>query len=258
MKRLMLISALVVATAPLALSAQEKKAEPDYTLSGNAGLFSDYRFRGYSQTGYGPAFQGGVDFAHKSGFYVGNWNSNVEQGLYNGASLEMDFYGGYKMEAGPIGLDFGGIYYHYPKSGALGSTKIKNAELYVGGSAGPVAAKLYYAVTKFFSLGEPPSTPNADTKGSWYLDLSANYEVIPKLTLVGHLGYQNIEDGRTAGLIEDNAYDYKAGVIYDLYGWLLGAAVIGTSEKNLFTTAESGFTKGSGKTSVVVSVSKNF
>jgi hypothetical protein len=52
--------------------------------------------------------------------------------------------------------------------------------------------------------------------------------------------------------------DWKAGVTYDLSGWLLGAAVIGTSEKNLFTTARSGFTEGAGKTSVVASVSKTF
>ena len=32
-----------------------------------------------------PAFQGGFDFAHKSGFYLGNWNSNVSSSLFNGA-----------------------------------------------------------------------------------------------------------------------------------------------------------------------------
>ena len=54
-----------------------------------------------------PAFQGGFDVAHSSGFYVGNWNSNVEQGLFNGASLEMDFYGGYKGTFGAFGYDVG-------------------------------------------------------------------------------------------------------------------------------------------------------
>src|SRR5215471_16678331 len=123
MRKLMLISALVVAAAPFVVRAEdEKKPEPDYTLTGNAGLFSDYRFRGFTQTGYKPAFQGGFDFAHKSGFYVGNWNSNVEQGLYNGASLEMDFYGGYKGTIKNFGYDLGYIYYYYPNSGAQGTT----------------------------------------------------------------------------------------------------------------------------------------
>lgn len=254
MRKLMLISALLVAAAPLAVQAEEKKPEPDYTLAGNAGLFSDYRFRGYTQTGYGPAFQGGIDFSHKSGFYVGNWNSNVEQDLYNGASLEMDLYGGYKMSVGPVGLDFGYLHYYYPNSGALGSVKIKNGEIYAGASAGPVSAKLYYSVTNFFSLGQGTGT---DTKGSWYLDLSASYEVIPSLTVAGHFGYQKIENGKTF-LIDDKVSDYKVGVTYDLSGWGLGAAVVGTSKKNLFTTAKSGFNDGAGKAGVVVSVSKTF
>jgi uncharacterized protein (TIGR02001 family) len=73
-----------------AAGAFAQAAAPAYglTVTGNAGLFSDYRFRGFSQTGYKPAFQGGFDVAHTSGFYAGNWNSNVEQGLYNGASLD--------------------------------------------------------------------------------------------------------------------------------------------------------------------------
>jgi len=257
MKKFMLISALVAGAAPFALQAEEAKPEPEYTLAGNAGLFSDYRFRGFTQTGYKFAFQGGVDFSHKSGFYIGNWNSNVEQALYNGASLEMDFYGGYKMDVGPVGLDFGYYHYYYPNSGALGTTNIKNGELYVGGSGGPVSAKLYYAVTKFFSAGDPPSFANADTKGSLYLDISANYEVIKGLTLSGHYGYQKIKNGKLL-FIDDKVSDYKAGVTYDLSGWLLGGAVIGTSKKNLFTTAKSGFTEGAGKTGVVLSVSKTF
>lgn len=259
MRKLMLISALVVAAAPFAVRAEdEKKPEPEYTLVGNAGLFSDYRFRGYSQTGYKPAFQGGIDFAHKSGFYIGNWNSNVEQGLYNGASLEMDFYGGYKHDFGPVGLDVGYYYYYYPGSGALGSTKIDNGEVYIGGSGGPISAKLYYSTTKFFGLGQPPSTPSADTKGSWYFDLSGSFEVIPHLTLLGHYGYQKIENGKVALLPADSVSDWKLGVSYDLSGWALGAVLIGTSKEKEFTTARSGFTEGSGKTGVVVSVSKTF
>ena len=84
-------------------------AASDWTVSGNIGLFSDYRFRGMTQTDYGPALQGGFDIGHSSGFYIGNWNSNVEQKLYNGASLEMDFYGGFKGAVGDFSYDLGAI-----------------------------------------------------------------------------------------------------------------------------------------------------
>jgi uncharacterized protein (TIGR02001 family) len=139
LKRSLILSPLLVA-ASLAAQAQTAatpatpaapEAKSDWMFTGNAGVFSDYRFRGISQTNKKPAFQGGFDIGHASGFYVGNWNSNVDSSLYNGANLEMDFYGGYKMTAGPVALDFGALYYYYPGSGAGGTFKIDNTELYV-------------------------------------------------------------------------------------------------------------------------------
>ncbi|MGE5116016.1 MAG: TorF family putative porin [Betaproteobacteria bacterium] len=259
-----LAAAAALALCVLPAFADDKPAA-DWTFTGNAGLFSDYRFRGFTQTGYKPAFQGGFDLAHKSGFYVGNWNSNVEQGLYNGASLEMDFYGGYKGEIGGVGYDVGGYYYDYPGSGAQGTTKIDNGELYVGASYGPLSAKYWYAVTKFFELGKPPSAASdVDTKGSWYLDLNAAFDLGNGWGVQGHYGYQKIKNGHQLFGIgqlfvdKDNVSDVKLGVTKDLAGWTLGAAVVGPSEKDMLRTAESGFTRAGGKTSAVVSLSKTF
>ena len=65
-----------LAEAQAAAPAAAPAAEPSpHTLTGNAGLFSQYRFRGIMQTFGKPAFQGGVDYSHSSGFYAGNWNS---------------------------------------------------------------------------------------------------------------------------------------------------------------------------------------
>jgi uncharacterized protein (TIGR02001 family) len=77
-----------------------------------------------------PALQGGFDYSHASGFYAGNWNSNVSSTLYPNANLEMDFYGGYRRAFGDFGLDAGAIHYSYPGS----APKIDNKEIYVGGS----------------------------------------------------------------------------------------------------------------------------
>jgi uncharacterized protein (TIGR02001 family) len=149
-------NALAQTAAPAAAPAAAKAPEPDYTLSGNLGIFSDYRFRGVSQTNKLPAIQGGVDLALKNGLYLGNWNSNVDSKMYNGASIEMDFYGGYKATFGDFGLDVGGIYYYYPGTGADPTGwNVKNGELYIGGSWGPLTAKYNYAVTDFF--GAPDS-----------------------------------------------------------------------------------------------------
>src|SRR6187431_3247593 len=141
-----LVAALALVTVPAfaqtaapAAPAPAAPASP-WTVTGNAGLFSDYTFRGISQTNQKPAFQGGIDVAHASGFYAGNWNSNVDSAMLNGASIEMDFYGGYKATVGDFGIDVGAIYYYYPGTGAGGSFEVNNGEIYIGGSWGPFTA----------------------------------------------------------------------------------------------------------------------
>lgn len=258
MKKVLITAAVAAACAtPFAVLAQAApaKAAPEYTIAGNAGLFSDYRFRGYSQTDYRPALQGGIDFAHQSGFYLGNWNSNVNSTLYNGASLEMDFYGGYKATFGDFGVDVGTIYYYYPGTGAyIPDFEAKNWEMYIGGSWGPLSAKYYYSFTDFFGL----KAPGIDTKGSQYLDLTGTFDLGSGWGVVGHVGWQKIKNGRDIGLIDDSVLDYKLGVTYDIAGsgWIGGLAVIGTSESNLFL--ESDLSDGAGKTRAVLSVTKSF
>src|SRR5258705_8982249 len=115
MRKLVLSAAVAAAlAAPTIVTAQTPAAAPPPPpVTGNMTIASDYRFRGISQTYKGPAIQGGVDYAHASGFYLGNWNSNVSSVMYPGGSaIEMDFYGGWKKSFGDFGLDLGTIYYY--------------------------------------------------------------------------------------------------------------------------------------------------
>jgi uncharacterized protein (TIGR02001 family) len=75
--------------------------------SANVGLVSDYHFRGIQQTESASAYAG-VDYAADSGFYVGAWSAEVEDGL------EVDLYGGYglELESG-ISLDANFVSYQY-------------------------------------------------------------------------------------------------------------------------------------------------
>ena len=114
--KLALAALLAIASASAFSQAAAPAAPaptPEWTITGNAGLFSDYRFRGISQTDKKPAFQGGFDVAHSSGLYIGNWNSNVDSALYSGANIEMDFYAGFKGAVADtgVGYDIGAIYY---------------------------------------------------------------------------------------------------------------------------------------------------
>jgi uncharacterized protein (TIGR02001 family) len=242
-KAKVLLSTLVLSGAAF---AQTKAPEPDYTLTGNVTLATDYRFRGISQTNRNPALQGGFDFAHKSGFYLGNWNSNVNSQFYNGANLEMDFYGGYKGTAGAVGYDIGVIYYYYPGSGdAAGTSKIDNTEIYFGASYGPFSAKYFHAVSDFFSV--------PDTKNSYYLDLGYTMDLGNGWGANAHVGYQKVKNiAGDAGKVTD----YKLGLTKDLSGWLVGASYISTNRKNTFFDPTSG--KDIGKGTVVLSLGKTF
>jgi len=257
MNKLLRSSILCAAAAlPVAVHTQAVAADPDYTLSGNLAIGSDYRFRGYSQTDYQPTIQGGVDFAHKSGFYLGNWNSNVSSNLYNGAPIEMDFYGGWKTTIEGFGLDVGVIYYYYPGTGEYNPDfKAKNFEAYIGGSYGPVSLKYFYSFTDFFGL----KGPGVDTKGSQYLDLTGTFDVGSGFGIVAHAGYQKVKNYKQLGGIDDAVWDYKLGGTYDIAGsgWILGAYWVGTSEKDFFLTAENP-PRGAGKSSFLATVSKTF
>ena len=97
-----LLACATTSMAQTAAPAAAKEPEPDYTFAYNVGVVTDYRFRGITQTNYGGALQGGVDFSHKSGIYLGVWASNVSwvkqfNGANNGA-LEVVLYGGFKGE----------------------------------------------------------------------------------------------------------------------------------------------------------------
>src|SRR6185436_12220424 len=123
------------APAQTAAPADAKPPEP-FTFTGNFGIYSQYVFRGLTQTDRKPAFQGGFDVAHTSGFYAGTWGSNIswlhDAGVVShGGSLEWDFYGGYKQTfADDWGIDAGVLQYYYPGSYLPGVTNPDTTELY--------------------------------------------------------------------------------------------------------------------------------
>ena len=248
MRKSVLSAAVLAAMAvPGVAAAQAAAAASPHTVAGNATLATDYRFRGLSQTFEKPAFQGGVDYTHSSGFYAGNWNSNISETLYAGSSLEMDFYAGYKPTLGPVTGDIGVLYYYYPGSNAPTIGKIDNTEVYIGASWKWLSAKYFHAVSDFF--GAP------DTKGSNYIDLSATVDLGRGFGVVAHVGHQKVKN---FGNLDYT--DYKLGVTKDIGGWVFGAAYIDTDADEAFYTFTNagGATKNIGDGTVVLSVSKTF
>jgi uncharacterized protein (TIGR02001 family) len=211
---LAVLGALVVPT----LSQAEEAASP-HSFSYNVGLYSEYMFRGLAQTGEELALQGGVDYAHESGFYAGAWASNIswleDDMAYENSSLELDIYGGYASEFGDtgIGYDVGLLQYIYPGDNLPGGLEnAETTELYVALSYGFVSAKVSYGLTDIFGV--------ADSDGSYYYELNADYPIGETgFTVSGHVGRQEFEGSANNKL---HYTDWKIGVAK---GWDNGVEV---------------------------------
>lgn len=250
---LCLSMAVAASSTPLIASAQLLSPAASAPIAGNLTLVSEYRLRGIDQSFGQPALQGGFDYSHASGAYLGNWNSNVNQGRYPGSSLEMDFYGGYKRAFGDFGADVGFIYYSYPGS----DPKIDNKELYIGGGWKFLSAKFFYAIDDYFSR---KGSRGESTNGTTYLDLAANYDLGNSWGVVAHYGHLNFKR------VDNGSYsDWKLGATKDLSGWILSAAYVGTNargdcgrrEPYCFTNG-AGKSRDAGRSTVLVSVGKSF
>ena len=256
MRKTILAAALGAAAAvPAVVLAQSAAPQSPHSLTGNVAIVSDYRFRGISQTYLQPAIQGGIDYSHASGLYVGNWNSSVSGLSYNnGGGIEMDFYGGFKKAFGDFTFDIGLLQYYYPKAKYATGDKYDTTEVYLGAAWKWLSAKYSITTSDWFGVNGTTygSYGSGDSKGSGYLDISASYEIAPKLTLLGHFGMQTVKNFEP---LEYN--DYKIGATYDLNGWILGASYIDTDADSAIYIAGPD-NKETGKGTVVLSVFKSF
>jgi uncharacterized protein (TIGR02001 family) len=209
----------------------------------NVGAVSDYRYRGISQTRLKPAVQGGVDYA-AGGFYVGTWASTIKWVKDGGgdSDVEIDIYGGYKGSlTGDIGYDVGILTYIYPSSDV--SPKPDTTEIYGALTYGPATLKYSHSVTNLFGFG--------DSKNSYYLDLSAGFDLGGGLMLTPHIGYQKVK-----GTFSDLASytDYSITVSKDFNGLVPSLAIVGTDNDNYRGPNN----KNLGKAGVVLGLKYNF
>ena len=254
------VSAQVVLTDK-GSGAEAVAANPTGPITANVTVVNDYRFRGISQSNFLPAIQGGFDYAHDSGFYIGNWNSSIawinnayapggsaaaasNANTNVNAPIEMDFYAGLKKEliAEGFASDLGILQYYYPTSGLPSNAyKPNTTELYFAQNftAGDVAgfAKISYSLTSYFATG----TANPNSTGTVYPEFNFNWDTPwfdKKFDISGHIGYTNYA-GTTAGSATNNGStynytDWKIGGSYDLgSGLALSAYYVGTSTKKI-------------------------
>lgn len=154
-------------------------------ISAEAGIVSDYRYRGFSLSNGKPAAQASVTVEHDSGAYMSLWSSTIDEPGF-AAELEIDLIGGYAVDLSDgFSLDLSATYYVYP------SEQDSN---YVEGTAaiersrGPTTFKAGFSFVpkQRATLGE-----DGRKHRNSYLFTGASYELekLP-LTLSAQLGYE--------------------------------------------------------------------
>src|SRR5688572_18246730 len=126
------LKSLAIATALATLSftaapafAQDEEASSPVTITGNAAIVSDYRFRGVSLSAGDPAIQGGFDIGIGDGLYVGTWGSSLDANTDYYGATEIDVYGGWTGDIAPgITANVGMLYYYYPNDDNSGPTDL--------------------------------------------------------------------------------------------------------------------------------------
>ncbi len=244
------LGSALLSAAALAQTAAPAAAPSPFT--GKVALYSEYEYRGISQTSEKPALQLNLDFADPSGFYLGAFASNIKWikdtakagNLSSSSNLEIDLYGGFKTEISKdVMLDVGVLTYIYPSSSGVLAAPPKTTEIYGGLTSGAFGVKYSHAVSNTFG--------NLNSKNSGFIEANWTQEIAPKLVANAQLARQVIKNG---GLYSYTVY--KVGLTYDLGdGWSAMGYFKGTNVKK---DAYVYLGKDWGESRLVIGVSKAF
>lgn len=215
--RTSLIGISLLASTAFAAPAVAAEIGGGFSVSGNAALVTDYRFRGVSFSDEDIAIQGGIDLEHDSGFYVGTWGSSIEDSPVFGHT-EVDIYAGWSGEVSSgLTLDVGVLAYLYP-NGNVGNADYVEPYASLAYSIGPaeITTGVAYAPSQG-SIGD-------DDNLYVYTDLGVGIPGTP-LTLSSHIGYT---DGSLSVDNDSDYVDWSLGVEAVLGILSIGVAYVDT------------------------------
>ncbi|AMK21754.1 MULTISPECIES: TorF family putative porin [unclassified Sphingobium] len=251
-KSILGLSALALAAAVSAPAFAQDEPTPALTVTGNAAVVTDYRFRGISQTDKRFALQGGITVTHESGFYVSVWGSSIDDYVYNGGDQELDLIAGYSKTVGAATFDAGVLYYYYPGTGGINSDFFEPYAS-VKGTFGPATAKLSAAYApKQAAIGLGSQIPGGGPKeDNLYVagDLSASIPNTP-LGVSAHLGHSFGPSYLTIG---KEYTDWNVGATYTWSHLTFGVSYVDT-DKSLYSPSGRNISKAG----VVGSITASF
>jgi len=214
MKKSLLLAAAIAASLTSGVAAAD--------VSANAGVFSNYIWRGVTQTNDQAAGQGGIDWSNDSGLYVGTWISNVQYpatGINAAGNTTVDFGGGYEMdvyagfagEAGSVGYDLGVISYQYPVTPNSNFT-----EIYASGTFSIVTAGFAYTVDKASGITDTVGNNDNDL----YTHASIDYS-LGKSDVSVYIGHYAFDASVPTGATDPDYTHYGASISKDGFTFAL-------------------------------------
>jgi len=198
--------------------------------TGNAGVVSEYMFRGIEQSG-GAALQGGIDWSGASGAYAGTWASNTG-GAAAAGGTELDLYGGWTGKFGPVAVDFGAIYYYFSEDEEdLGAgLDFDYPEIYAKASFSYFAAQLYYSPSYLGDGNEAAADAVGMDTDFIYLNLLVSYPLSETLSVGGNIGNSSGDGAEVAW--GDSYTDYSVSLTKALdNGFTASFGIYGTTLK---------------------------
>ncbi len=228
-----------LALAAALLAQAEAHAQ---TWSVNAGVVSDYRFRGISQTRLEPAVQGGLDYEDTSGWYLGLWTSSIrwvkDAGAQSG-SVELDLYGGYRWRHADVAYDLGVLRYDYLGNDLGRTGRRANAstnEVALAATWEKTTLKYSHTVSRW--MGYP------DSQGSAYIEVSRPWQIGGGWTVVAHLGHLNVRRTQPSASYSDGAITLEKNLEP---AWLFTASMQATNaDRAVYSTPAGAFTGRAG------------
>ena len=209
-------SACFAGLALAGVSAPALAEDREFSWSANIGGYSDYIFRGFSQSGEKPEVQGSVDIAYGI-LYAGVWASGVDED-FTSTDKEIDVYVGVTPAWGKITFDFAVLGYFYPDQDTVISEGLDaNYVEFKAGAKFAATEQLTVGVVYYYSPDYSFEAGNAHAvEGSLAYALPTVGIFSPVIN--GAVGWQQIEtgdfDGNEFNNSADDAYVYwNAGLV---------------------------------------------
>lgn len=215
---------MAVAAAAASAPVQPAAAQ-SWTLSGEAGIASEYNARGVSLSNRKPAVQGGVSLSHATGLHADLWGSSITR-TAGGARAELNIGAGYSGRLGKsTTFDVGATYYHYPSDAALDFAEMTAQVVQTLGDTSLTGTVAYAPKQNTMRM------PTGRLSDNVYVSAQIEQPIAgTPITLVAGSGYEN---GYFDGCIRGGKIDWLAGLTLDVQKVTISAYYVGSDAEIL-------------------------